>query len=275
MTTTPRPCKVCLWFFVSLSFIFTASAQLYSIGPFSGVTAESFSSFAPGFLASPLTIMDGAAQLQTTNSVGSSSPSNHTFGIGDSGINAINQCVVPVDGTNFIGVESGTGVGSMDVVFTNTMKAFGGYWGATSDSNSIAMLTFNFFDAANQQIGASQTVPYFRANGDGLMEWHGWFSSTPFKRVQIVSSKSTLVGDSFRAGLSGFSLFTSIAPIAPTQYVLQGAGTTGGVFTVQANTNLAGTDWVAIGTAPADAAGTLRFTNTSTLPVRFYRLQSP
>ena len=254
---------------------FRAEAQLYPINPFSGVVTESFSSFAPGFLTPPLTIMNGAASVQTTATIGSSSPLNHYFSVGDSSANALNTSVVAADGTNFLGVENGLGLGSMDIVFTNTVKAFGGYWGATSDSNSIATLTFTFFDAGNQQVGPPQAVTYFRASGDGVLEWHGWFSSTPFKKVTITGSGSTVVGDSFRAGLAGFSVITSISPVTATKYILQGAGTTGVVFSVQGNTNLMTTNWVTLGTAPADVTGALRFTNTTASPQQFYRLQAP
>ena len=72
--TTRKPRRVYLWVFAILSFISTATAQIYPIPPFNGVIAESFSSFAPGFLTAPLTIMNGAARVQTTASVGSSSP---------------------------------------------------------------------------------------------------------------------------------------------------------------------------------------------------------
>src|SRR5262249_55783043 len=110
---------------------------------------------------------------------------------------------------------------------------------------------------------------------DGQLEWHGWFSSTPFKRVAVSSSGSTMAGDSFRTGTVGFSVITSITPLNATQYLLQGVGTTDVVFSVQANTNLAGPNWVIVGTTPANASGTWLFTNTSTLPQRFYRLKAP
>jgi hypothetical protein len=198
---------------------------------------------------------------------------NHAFSLGDSSQNAVGHCAVPTDGTNILGVES-LGHATMDIVFTNTIKAFGGYWGAAADSTP-ATISFTFFDAADQQIGATQSVSYIRFSGDGAIEWHGWFSTTPFKKVRVSSSGSTMVGDSFRAGASGFSVITSISPLGANQFVLLGNGTTGVVFNVQANTNLATTNWVTIGSAPADASGVLQFTNSSVFPQRFYRLQGP
>jgi hypothetical protein len=185
---------------------------------------------------------------------------------------------VPPDGQNFLGIADGQNPNAtIDVVFTNTVTAFGGYWGAgTLDSNSPATIMFTFFDAADQQIGLPQSISYNRPSGDGIIEWHGWSSGTPFKRVRVTATTIfTLAADSIRAGASGFSVLTSIAPLLANQYLLQGSGSAGVVYTVQGNTNLNTTNWVALGTAPASTNGTLRFTNTSSFPQRFYRLKAP
>jgi hypothetical protein len=88
-----------------------------------------------------------------------------------------------------LGLEDLVAPTTINVIFTNTVKAFGGYWGAgTPNSNSPITLTFTFFDGADQQVGAPQPVSYIRLSGDGQLEWHGWFSSVAFKRVQITSS---------------------------------------------------------------------------------------
>jgi hypothetical protein len=272
---SPMAIRCRLLFFTVLSFsIVTTEAQLIPIYPFGGVTVETFESFSPGSTVAPITIMGGAATVQTSSSIGICSPLNHAFSLGNSSQNAIGFCAVPTDGTNILGVESGLGHAAMDIVFTNTVKAFGGYWGAAADSTP-ATISFIFLDSADQQIGATQSVSYIRFSGDGVIEWHGWFSTTPFKKVRVSASGSTLVGDSFRAGAAGFSIITSISPLGANQFVLLGNGTTGVVFNVQANTNLATTNWVTVGTAPANASGVVQFTNSSVLPQRFYRLQGP
>jgi hypothetical protein len=219
--------------------------------------------------------MSGAATLETTNSSTIDSPGVFNFLLADSSANAPFRCAVPADGQNLMGIESGFGQGTVDVVFTNTIRAFGGYWGTASDTNAPATLTFTFFDGADQQIGQPQSVVYVRPSGDGMLEWHGWFSSVAFKHVRVASSGTTIVGDSFRAGESGFSVFTSIALLNSTRCVLQGSGTTGVVYTVEASTNLAQTNWITVGTVLPNASGNFLFTNVSAFPRRFYRLQAP
>jgi len=250
-------------------------AQFVPIPPFSGAVSEDFEAFVPGFTNAPFPILGGAATLQTTNSVGIDRPGVFNFLLGDSSANAPFECAVPADGQNLLGIENGLGKGFVDVVFTNTTRAFGGYWGTTSDTNNPGTLTFSFFDAADQQIGLPQTVTYIRYSGDGMMEWHGWFSSTAFKHVRVTSSGTTIVGDSLRAGEIGFSVITSIAPLNATQFVLQGSGTTGVVYNVQASTNLVLTNWTTLGTVQPNASGNFLFTNASALSWRFYRLQAP
>jgi hypothetical protein len=255
--------------------IIGAEAELFPIGPFSGSVRESFESFPAGFTNSPVNIMGGAASVQTTGFPSINQTNNYAFSLGSSSANAPGDAAVPVDGLNLLGIESSLPPCSIDIVFTNATQAFGGYWGATADPGSPALITFAFFDAANQQVGTTQSVSYLRLSGDGMLEWHGWFSTTAFKKVTITSAGSTLVADSLHAGVSGFSVITSISPLAQGEYLLQGDGTPDVVFNVEANTNLATTNWTLVGTAPADATGALRFTNSSVFPQRFFRLHSP
>ena len=58
---------------------------------------------------------------------------------------------------------------------------------------------------------------------------------------------------------------------------LQGIGTSNVTYTIQANTNLATTNWVNIGTAPADSSGFFFFNDTNVLsfPLRFFRVLTP
>jgi hypothetical protein len=252
-------------------------AQLIPIGPFSTPAVETFESFTPGFYNPPLSlsIMNGMASLQSAAAgPGIIRPGSFNFGLGDSSQNAPFQCVVPSDGQNLMGLDGGTELASADVFFTNTVKAFGGYWGAEAETTP-ATITFTFYDALDQPINAPQAVSYVRLSGDGMLEWHGWFSTTPIKHVKIASSDLGLVGDGFRAGTGNFSFVTSVSALNTTQFVVKGMGGTGLVYSVQANTNLATTNWITVGTAPTDANGALQFTNTSAFPQRFYRLQSP
>jgi len=252
-------------------------AQFIPIGPFSGSLTETFDSFQTGFTNAPIVIMGGAATVQSTvGSITITEPGTFSFSLGSSSASAPSGSVVAADGGKLLGFEDGSAGATMNVVFTNAVKAFGGYWGAGTSGNSAATLNFTFYDGADQQIGSPQSISYIRPSGDGQMEWHGWFSSVPFKRVKVTCvTINTMVMDSFRAGATGFSVLTSIAPVSATQFLLQGNGTTGVVYTVLGSTNLAETNWVTLGTAPADVTGALKFTNSSAFPVRFYRLKSP
>lgn len=252
-------------------------AQFIPIGPFSGSVTEGFDSFQSGFTNSPIVIMGGAATVQSTvGAITITEPGNYNFSLGSSSASAPAGSVVAADGGKLLGFEDGAAGATMNVVFTNAVKAFGGYWGAGTIGSSPATLSFTFYDAADQQIGSPQSISYIRLSGDGQMEWHGWFCSVPFKRIKVTCiTINTMVMDSFRAGATGFSVLTSIAPLNATQFLLQGNGTTGVVYNVQGNTNLAGTNWVTLGTAPADATGALKFTNTSAFSQRFFRLQAP
>lgn len=256
-------------------------AQLIPIGPFGGAVAETFEGFPVGFTNSPVPIMGGAATIQTgANGVGIDRPLSMNFSLGSSSENAPGVCALPADGQNFFGIEHDFNpTATMDLVFTNTVKAFGGYWGAgTADSNSPAIIVFTFFDAADQQIGSPQSVSYLRVNGDGTLEWHGWFSRVPFKHVRVTAANIfTLVGDSFHAGAGGFSVFTSITPLSPSKFVLAAYGTTGVVYNLQVSTNLATTNWTTVTPVQTDTNGFIVLTNLNAVPLRqqFFRLKAP
>jgi hypothetical protein len=261
--------------------VFYVNAQLVSLNPFNGQLIESFDQFTAGTTTAPIVIMNGAATVQTAAKVSFDQPLVINFQLGDSSANAPGQCAVPADGLNLLGFEKDpTAIAIhgivMNVMFTNTVNAFGGYWGAGTLGNSAAII-FTFFDAADQPIGAPQSILYQRLSGDGVLEWHGWYSTTPFKRVNVTAtnSGSTLVGDSFRAGFR--PIITSVSWGNTGEFLFSGNGVTGLVFAVQVNTNLNTTNWLTIGSAITDTNGISHFadTNAGTIPQRFYRLVSP
>ncbi len=70
----------------------------------------------------------------------------------------------------------------------------------------------------------------------------------------------------------------SISIAAVTNSIqLQGAGLSNLTYTIQANTNLSTTNWLVIGTSPADGSGLFSFTDTNapTFSNRFYRARLP
>ena len=70
---------------------------------------------------------------------------------------------------------------------------------------------------------------------------------------------------------------TGILSVPPTAVQLLGAGGTNATYTILANTNLATTNWVNIGTASANGSGYFFFYDSNVLnfPRRFYQIQSP
>lgn len=65
--------------------------------------------------------------------------------------------------------------------------------------------------------------------------------------------------------------------LANGNFIFAGLADPGVTYTIQANTNLATTNWLNIGTVPADGAGLLQFVDPAAPqhPQRFYRLRQP
>lgn len=74
------------------------------------------------------------------------------------------------------------------------------------------------------------------------------------------------------------STFTNITPLPSGPMQLSGIGYPNLGYTVQANTNIGGTNWITIGKITADPSGTLQFIDTNApakQPQRFYRFVTP
>jgi hypothetical protein len=257
----------------AVAAIASASAQISVVGPFTGTLSEAFETDTSGFVTSPYFICGGEATLEAKNIV-VFQPSVFSFLIGDSSMSTPEHCVVPSDGVKGAGFEAI--VVSVTNTFNSTVLFYGGYWGATSFDNP-AMVTLSFFDANNQLIGSPQSFSYYRANGDGILEWHGWNSSTPIKRVIITTSGPTLVMDGLQAGTptSMPPFITAIDPLGNGQMQIAGMGLARAQYSVQANVNLATTNWITLGTVVAGTNGAINFTdsNAASFPMRFYRLK--
>lgn len=70
---------------------------------------------------------------------------------------------------------------------------------------------------------------------------------------------------------------TRILSVPPTAVELFGSGGTNTTYTILANTNVTATNWIDIGTAPANGSGAFFFYDSNRLvyPQRFYKLQPP
>jgi hypothetical protein len=73
------------------------------------------------------------------------------------------------------------------------------------------------------------------------------------------------------------SQISAIASLSNGFTQLQGLGISNLNYTIQANSNLSTTNWIVLGTAPANGSGVFSFTDTNapSFPMRFYRAVSP
>ena len=71
--------------------------------------------------------------------------------------------------------------------------------------------------------------------------------------------------------------FSNIVQLNPNTVQLLGSGGSNASYNLLANTNLATTNWVNIGTVPTDSLGQFLFNDTNALlfPQRFFRLKTP
>jgi hypothetical protein len=68
---------------------------------------------------------------------------------------------------------------TVTIEFTRPVSSFGGYW-ATALPARLNSITFSFYDGSGGLIG-TDTVTY--SNFRGALEWRGWHSTVPIKRM--------------------------------------------------------------------------------------------
>jgi hypothetical protein len=81
--------------------------------------------------------------------------------------------------------------------------AFGAFWGAATSQTlpplgDPATISVSFFDILNSPI-ATLTFDYSRTApggfpGDGVLEWHGWTSTIPIKRLEYTEDGVVIDG---------------------------------------------------------------------------------
>ncbi len=181
----------------TLSIVVAASghglpASLIPIGPFSGQFSEGWESFRPNekgtSLSNPTLIMGGAAEISHPEMVIFEGPS---CGLGSSG------SAMPSDGVKALGVLGLAQTAAIS--FNISIRRFGSYWGAFTspfdqDIGDPAVFTVGFYDSFDSLIG-TETFSFSRtATADGLLEWHGWSSSVPIKRITFTEDQMALDG---------------------------------------------------------------------------------
>jgi hypothetical protein len=161
-----------------------AVAQIISIGPFEGQFSETWESFPvsppdPGtYLPDPTAIMGGFGTISNPRMKVFSAPG--LPGLGTSGP------AHPSDGLVAMNVESLDT--TVTLLFSQPVTQFGAYWGAITSAEDPrigdpANFHLRFYDSSDALI-AAETFTYTRSQfGDGILEWHGWMSNVPIKRV--------------------------------------------------------------------------------------------
>jgi hypothetical protein len=252
-----------------------AKAQLASVSPFPGYLSESFESFPTSFTTSPLSIMGGAASVQTPDAISIYDASSWYFSLGSSSANAPGGCALGANGPRGLGLEFGPGQAQATITFNNPVNAFGGFWGAGTMATNPGTISIEFFDVANQMIGVPQSFEYLRPSGDGMLEWHGWASDVPIAKVVLTADGPTVVADDLRISFAPH--LSSISRENSGKVKLIGHGVAGQVYTLQGKADLATANWIGLGTATANAQGMVQFEDV-TAPAfasRFYRLVRP
>jgi hypothetical protein len=165
-------------------------AGLTPVAPFPGLYSETWESFpvtAPLeiYLPDPTVIMGGSASI--------SHPSMFTYNIRDLGTSGY---AVPSDGTILLGIDSIVH-GPATITFTVPIDRFGAYWGAATTIviGDPALIQVQFFDESDILIG-TDVLSYSRP-GDGVLEWQGWASDIPIKK--IVYAEDYVVIDGLQA----------------------------------------------------------------------------
>jgi hypothetical protein len=141
------------------------------------------------------------------------------------------------------------------------------------------------------QVASLPSVPtgttFVIINNDGAEAVTGTFKGLPENAVLLVNNQLFRV--SYHAGTgndvtltqvsntNAQPRFSGVTRLANGVIQLAATGVAGLTYTVQANTNLATTDWTNLGSTTADAAGNAPFTDpaATNFPARFYRFVWP
>lgn len=160
----------------------------------------------------------------------------------------------PVNGTNYLN-NSATDFGvNVDLFGNLTGYAFGA---------NIGWIAFEANGAPKVNLNTGKFSGYaYSANC-------GWIS--------LSNSMAFVQTSAAQLGPGPTSQFYGLTRQPGGSYFLYGVGAPNVTYTVLANTNVAGTNWIPIGTATAGGFGTLQFidSNASQYPRRFYRFSYP
>jgi hypothetical protein len=167
-----------------------AHAQISPIGEFTGSTSEGFESF-PNYNSGnvdALSVMAGTALFRSlpfgTNQLYIYEPgAGANWGLGNNGFAGVHSGEKGL-GINLAGVPCNAAL-----YFNAETFRFGGWFGTASITTNF--LTVTFFDAADVQIGASQSL----STNSGVLEWFGWQSNVGIMRVHFGGNEAPAMDD--------------------------------------------------------------------------------
>lgn len=173
-----------------MSFAQAVQASLLTISPFSGTYTETWETFpttsvTETFLPDPTVIMQGAAIISNPHMATYQTDFNGCS-LGDSGYSLASD---GVKGMCLVGFSE-----TATIIFNTPVVDFGAYWGAATSPSlgNPALISISFFDSDNQLL-STELVNYSRPN-DGVLEWHGWNSTIPIKRITYSEDHVTIDG---------------------------------------------------------------------------------
>jgi len=189
--------------------IFTASiayaSPIVSTGVFAGDMTESWESFENYrtnpelYLPEVTDIFGGQATISNPYMV-IYEPGSATFNLSRNGSAQV------ADGFNGLGIDQETAGfhnqdPTADITFTTPVSSFGGFWGSCFQGSvqcfGGGLITVTFFDSSNSLIDSINFTYDHTGTADGILDWHGWTSSTPIARVSYAGDY--VVNDSLRA----------------------------------------------------------------------------
>ena len=176
------------------------ATPLSAVDLFGGDIIEDFEGFARNDAPTTFSVFAGLAhhnQLSGTRPfVWISSTSDTTGALGPWGL-GYNGFAKAADGNQGFGME---GHAHGEFVFSVPISSFGAFFGTGMLVDSMFV---RFFDQTGSQIGPEQSFVYFSATG--ILDWHGWTSTTPIARVEWGALSPTAVSpaiDSVRVVLA-------------------------------------------------------------------------
>lgn len=174
---------------VSSSLCAAAQAQIVATGPFAGSLNDDFEGY-PNYNAggnyTSLAVMGGAGTFNSNNAnaqIWIYDPNNAGWGLGAYGPAQVTS------GQQGLGLFDSLFPVSVGLTFATPVTRFGGMM--ATDSNQLGIVTFDFYDAANNLMGSHSFD-----SGNNTMQWQGWVSlGNPIARIEFGNNLAPVMDD--------------------------------------------------------------------------------